>query len=110
MTHAATGFSRYTHGEAVGLGLRASLWLSRRLCGLDALGEARAEALLDGLGLPRRLEAVPAEAVCELTHRDKKAGRDGVGYVLLDALGRPRLDVRVPPELEREVVEWLRQR
>jgi 3-dehydroquinate synthase len=107
---AATGFSRYTHGEAVGLGLRASLWLSRRLCGLDAREEARAGALLDGLGLPRRLEAVPAEAVCELTHRDKKAGRDGVGYVLLDALGRPRLDVRVPAELEREVVEWLLQR
>lgn len=107
---AATGFSHYTHGEAVGLGLRASLWLSRRLCGLDAREEARGQALFDGLGLPRRLEAVPAEAVCDLTRRDKKAGRDGVGYVLLDAPGSPRLDVRVPPELEREVVEWLVQR
>jgi 3-dehydroquinate synthase len=107
---AATGFSRYTHGEAVGLGLRASLWLSRRLCGLDPVEEARAQALLDGLGLPRRLEAVPAETVCELTARDKKAGRDGVGYVLLDAPGRPRLDVRVPAELEREAVEWLVRR
>ena len=27
--------------------------------------------------------------------------------MLLEALGSPRLDVRVPPELEREVVEWL---
>ncbi|MBE3033136.1 MAG: 3-dehydroquinate synthase, partial [Actinobacteria bacterium] len=107
---AAAGFSHYTHGEAVGLGLRASLWLSRRLCGLDAREEARGQALLDGLGLPRRLEAVPAEAVCDLTRRDKKAGRDGVGYVLLDAPGSPRLDVRVPPELEREVVEWLVER
>ena len=107
---AAGAFSRYTHGEAVGLGLRASLWLSRRLCGLDAREEARAQALLDGLGLPQRLETVPAEAVCDLTRRDKKAGGDGVGYVLLAALGRPRLEVRVPPELEREVVEWLLQR
>jgi 3-dehydroquinate synthase len=104
---AATAFSRYTHGEAVGLGLRACLWLSRRLCGLEAHEEARAQALLDGLGLPQRLDAVPAAAVCDLTRRDKKAGHDGVGYVLLDALGSPRLDVRVPPELEREVVEWL---
>jgi 3-dehydroquinate synthetase len=104
---AATAFSRYTHGEAVGLGLRASLWLSGRLCGLDSADEARAGALLDGLGLPRRLDAVPAEAVCALTRRDKKAARDGVGYALLEALGKPRLDVRVPPTLEREVVEWL---
>ena len=107
---AATAFSRYTHGEAVALGLRASLRLSLRLRGLEPLEEVRAQALLDGLGLPQRLDGVPAEAVCELTHRDKKAGRDGVGYVLLDALGSPRLDVRVPPALEREVVEWLLQR
>jgi 3-dehydroquinate synthase len=107
---AATEFSRYTHGEAVGLGLRASLWLSRRLGGLDACDEARGEALLDDLGLPRRIDAASAEAVCELTHRDKKAGRDGVGYVLLDALGDPHVDVRVSLELEREVVEWLVQR
>jgi 3-dehydroquinate synthase len=107
---AATAFSRYTHGEAVGLGLRASLWLSRRLCGLDPLEEARAQALLDGLGLPQRLDGVPAEAVCDLTCRDKKAGRDGVGYVLLHALGSPRCDVRVRLELEREVVEWLTER
>jgi hypothetical protein len=33
-----------------------------------------------------------------------------VGYVLLEGLGSPRLDVRVPTELEREVVEWLLQR
>ncbi|MCX6363778.1 MAG: 3-dehydroquinate synthase [Actinobacteria bacterium] len=107
---AATAFSRYTHGEAVGLGLRAVLWLSRRLCGLDPGEEVRAQAVLDGLGLPRRLEAVPAETVCALTRRDKKAGREGVGYVLLDAPGSPHLNVRVPPELEREVIEWLLQR
>lgn len=107
---AATAFSYYTHGEAVGLGLRASLWLSRRLCGLDPREGERGQALLDGLGLPERLDTVPAETVCDLTRRDKKAGRGGVGYVLLDALGSPHLDVLVPPELEREVVEWLARR
>jgi 3-dehydroquinate synthase len=107
---AATAFSRYTHGEAVGLGLRACLWLSVRLCGLDPREEARGQALLDGLGLPQSLEAVPAAAVCDLTRRDKKAGRDGVGYVLLGALGSPRLGVHVPPEVELEVVEWLLSR
>jgi hypothetical protein len=48
--------------------------------------------------------------VCELIARDKKAGPRGVGYVLLRRLGRPLLGVRVPPELELEVVEWLRRR
>ena len=51
-----------------------------------------------------------AQEVCELVSRDKKAGQDGVGYVLLRRPGFPVLGVRVPPELELEVVEWLRKR
>ena len=104
---AATGFSRFSHGEAVALGLRAALWLSRRLCGLPAAEEARGLALLDGLGLPSKLDGVAADDIAQLTRRDKKAGPQGVGYVLLDALGAPRPDVRVPPELELEVSRWL---
>jgi 3-dehydroquinate synthase len=104
---AATGFSRFSHGEAVALGLRAVLWLSRRLCGLTAAEEVRGLAVLDGLGLPSKLTGVAAVDIVALTRRDKKAGSDGVGYVLLDALGVPRLDVRVPSELELEVSRWL---
>ncbi len=104
---AATGFSRWSHGEAVALGLRAALRLSRELCGLSAEEEAVGQTLLDGLGLPRRLEGVSPDAVCELVARDKKAGPGGVGYVLLESLGTPVIDVRVPPEREREAVQWL---
>ena len=63
--------------------------------------------VLDGLGLPSRVGGVAAEDIATLTRRDKKADREGVGYVLLDALGTPRLDARVPPELEVEVSRWL---
>jgi 3-dehydroquinate synthase len=104
---AATGFSRFSHGEAVALGLRATLWLSRRLGDLSAAEEARGVALLDGLGLPSKLGGVAADDIAALTRLDKKAGRDGVGYVLLDALGVPRPDVAVPAELEVEVSRWL---
>jgi 3-dehydroquinate synthase len=104
---AATGFSRFSHGEAVALGLRAVLWLSRRLCGLSSLDEERGLALLDGLGLPSGLTGTAADDIAALTRRDKKAGREGVRYVLLDALGAPHPDVRVPPELEVEVSRWL---
>ena len=39
---AAGGFGRFTHGEAVALGLRATLWLSERLTGLPAASTSRA--------------------------------------------------------------------
>lgn len=107
---AATSFARYSHGEAVALGLHATLLLSRELRGLDGADEEAGHVLLDDLGLPRRLDGVRPEQVCALTSRDKKATGDGVGYVLLDAVGAPCPGVRVPAELELEVVEWLTQR
>lgn len=104
---AATGFSRYTHGEAVALGLRAALRLSQRLCALPEADAERGWRLLDAAGLPARLEHAAPALVCELTSRDKKAGGDGVEFVLLEALGRPRLGVQVPAALLEEVVTWL---
>jgi 3-dehydroquinate synthase len=107
---AATGFRRWSHGEAVALGLRAALRLSGELCGLPAADERAGQELLDGLGLPARLTGVSAQDVCALVPRDKKAGPDGVGYVLLRRLGSPLIGVRVPATRELEVVEWLRKR
>jgi 3-dehydroquinate synthase len=106
----ATSFARYSHGEAVALGLHAALRLSRELRGLDEAREQAGHDLLDGLGLPRRLGGATPEQVCALTCRDKKAGEEGVGYVLLDAVGEPRPGVRVAAGLELEVVEWLTRR
>jgi 3-dehydroquinate synthase len=107
---AATGFGRFSHGEAVGLGLHAALRLSGELAGLPEKDELAAHELLDGLGLPARLTGVRAQDVCGLIGRDKKAGQDGVQYVLLRRPGFPVIGARVPAELELEVVEWLRKR
>jgi 3-dehydroquinate synthase len=104
---AATGFRRYTHGEAVGLGLRATLWLSERLCGLSGTEVERGLALLDDIGLPLRFRGASPHDVHELTARDKKAGADGVEFVLLETFGRPRLRMQVPAGLLEEVVTWL---
>jgi len=107
---AATAFRRFSHGEAVALGLHAALRISGELAGLPEADEQEAHELLDSLGLPARLTGVRAQDVCDLIVRDKKAGQDGVGYVLLRRPGFPVIGVRVPPELELEVVEWLRKR
>ena len=101
---AATGYARYRHGEAVGLGLLAALRLS------DA-GELRSEveALLEAHGLPTRLDpSVDTDAVMEAIGRDKKATAEGVGFVLLSEPGRPRWGERVDADRVRACVEELR--
>ncbi len=94
---AATSFARYSHGEAVALGsARDPVAVARAAAASTRRQEQAGHDLLDGLGLPRRLDGVRPEQVCALTSRDKKADEDGVGYVLLDAVGAPCAGVRVP--------------
>jgi shikimate kinase/3-dehydroquinate synthase len=78
----ASGYSRYRHGEAVGLGLLATL----RLSGLTEL-RAQVRELLVAHRLPVVLEGVEPDAVLAATARDKKRVGDRVPFVLLKAPG-----------------------
>jgi shikimate kinase/3-dehydroquinate synthase len=101
---AATGYSRYRHGEAVGLGLLAAL----RLSGADGL-RTEVEALLASHGLPVSLDpAVGVDDVVEAIGRDKKRTSEGLGFVLIERPGEPRWGESVDPDRVRTAVEELR--
>jgi shikimate kinase / 3-dehydroquinate synthase len=98
----ATGYARYRHGEAVGLGLLAAL----RLSGLDDLREEVAELLQAG-GLPTRMDA-DVEAVLHATTRDKKrVGEGPVPFVVLHAPGDVRPGAELPQDEVRAAVTEL---
>jgi len=98
---ASTGYRRYRHGEAVGLGLLAAL----RLSGQDEL-RARVRSLLHDHGLPVTLEDAPAERVLEAITRDKKRVGPEVPFVLLSAPGDVTHGSAVPAaDLRAAVVE-----
>jgi shikimate kinase/3-dehydroquinate synthase len=100
---AATGYGRYRHGEAVGLGLLAALRLS------DAQ-DLRAELAdtLESHGLPTALDSgVEIDAVLDAVERDKKRTREGLGFVLLERPGEPRPGQSVDPARVRAAVEEL---
>jgi shikimate kinase/3-dehydroquinate synthase len=100
---AATGYSRYRHGEAVGLGLLAALRLS------DAEGlRNEVEGILASHGLPISLDpSVDVGRVIDAVARDKKASEEGVGFVLLEEPGKPRWGERVDPDRVRAAVAEL---
>jgi 3-dehydroquinate synthase len=83
----STGYARYRHGEAVGLGLLAALRLSDQP---DLRDEV--ETLLRARGLPTTLaDDVDPDAVVMATARDKKRlGASPVPFVLLEAPGDAR--------------------
>jgi shikimate kinase / 3-dehydroquinate synthase len=98
---AASGYSRYRHGEAIGLGLLAALRLS------DAAElRTEVEAILSRHGLPVQLDpAIDPEAVLEALERDKKRTAEGVAFVLLSTPGEPRVEQFLDPAKVRAAVE-----
>jgi shikimate kinase / 3-dehydroquinate synthase len=98
----ATGYARYRHGEAVGLGLLAAL----RLSGQDALREQVRE-LLATRGLPVRLEGVSLEEVLAAVQRDKTRLDAQVPFVLVEGPGRVVHGRTVPDAEVRAALEEL---
>ncbi len=103
---AASGYERYRHGEAVGLGLLAAL----RLSDAPELRE-EVEAILRRHGLPVGLDPeIDVEETLEALERDKKRTAAGVGFVLLSEPGKPRTGELVDPAKVRAAVEELFQK
>jgi shikimate kinase/3-dehydroquinate synthase len=98
----ASGYTRYRHGEAVGLGLLAAL----RLSGRDELRE-QVHRLLLAHGLPVSFSGVPVDAVIEATQRDKKRLGDNVPFVLVRAPGEVEFGCELAPEQVRAAVAEL---
>jgi shikimate kinase / 3-dehydroquinate synthase len=100
---AATGYRRYRHGEAIGLGMLAALRLSEAPELREEVGE-----ILTRHRLPTDLDPeVKTDTVIDALRRDKKRTAAGVGFVLLSAPGAPRVGQLVDPAEVRAAVEEL---
>jgi 3-dehydroquinate synthetase/shikimate kinase len=99
----ATGYARYRHGEAVGLGLLAAL----RLSGADQL-RTEVRDLLASAGLPVVLDGIDLEAVVFNTGKDKKrVGEGPTPFVLCSRPGSTITGAAVPPADLRAAVKEL---
>lgn len=86
-------FSRLTHGEAITLGMIAILrfGVAQGITSSDAA--TRIRELLDRLGLPTNLDDEPLEEALTLLGHDKKRVGLSLRLVVLEELGRARIEV-----------------
>jgi shikimate kinase/3-dehydroquinate synthase len=100
---AATGYERYRHGEAVGLGLLAVLELSGAASVRDEV-----EAILARHGLPTTLDRdADVDRILAAVDRDKKRTDAGVAFVLCPAPGEAVTGQSVDRDSLRGAVERL---
>jgi shikimate kinase / 3-dehydroquinate synthase len=100
---AATGYTRYRHGEAVAIGLLVAL----RLSGREPLREEVAE-LFAARDLPLTFTDASVDEVLALVERDKKRAGGRVPFVLLNAPGDVSPGHEVDPAELRAAVEEAR--
>ncbi len=98
-----TGYQRYTHGEAVAIGMVAAAHLSAQL-GLISTAEAQWVAeLIAATGLPTHTDVDP-EAWLAAMSRDKKAVNGHLRFVVLEGLGRAAVRADVSPAMVRQAL------
>jgi 3-dehydroquinate synthase len=95
---AATGYTRYLHGEAVALGMLVAADLSHRIGLIDATLLERLRNILVRTGLGVETPKIGAERAFELMQMDKKVLAGSVRLVLLDRLGRAIVTANYPKD------------
>jgi len=104
---AAGAFSRWTHGEAVAVGLAFAFRLAARMGRIGPLAVAEVEDAIRSAGLPGRVPASAARRAAALMGYDKKRTAGGLRWVLPRARGASwgvEWDVAAPEDAVAETV------
>ena len=99
-----TQYKKFSHGEAVSMGMSFASRLSVKLGLLSERESLRSTALLQAAGLPVRLPALPIGKMLEVMRKDKKSIGGKLSFVVLERIGKARHDVIVSEELVKEVI------
>ena len=95
------GFSQYSHGEAIAIGLHGALLLSEIVHALDKSVTRRVSNLLQEFSLPIFANEIDAKTTFISLWHDKKAIGGSLHWILLQSLG----DVKIKKDVDTELVK-----
>jgi 3-dehydroquinate synthase len=101
---AGMGYGEWLHGEAVGCGMVMAADLSCRLGLISTDDRDRIHRLIEAAGLPMRGPKLGEDRYLELMRVDKKAEDGDIRFVLIDGLGKARMQ-GAPEALVRAVLQ-----
>ena len=98
-----TAYRRYTHGEAIAMGMNFAAWASQQRCGLSDQALRRLETLLQTAGLPTQWPDFSSARYLKALLQDKKRVSAHLNFVYLNKIG----DAVVLPTPFKEIQSWL---
>ena len=110
MAHAieeATEYSKYTHGEAVAIGMIGAAYISRSLGRIDDATFERLQNLIEKLGMISRAEDCNVEHMLKAIFRDKKTINGKINWVLMDSIGKVSVVNDVPEDIIRSAFNFI---
>jgi 3-dehydroquinate synthase len=102
---AATGYRKFTHGEAIAIGMCAAADLSVDLGHAKPEDLARIERVFRAAGLPTVSRGVPRERVRRALRYDKKFIHGRPRWVVLKRLGKVAVSEAIPERAVLRILE-----
>jgi 3-dehydroquinate synthase len=99
-----TNYSRFTHGEAVAIGMVSAAELSHSMEKCSEEVPKRLKALLTNLGLPVEMPELDSTAVIESLYHDKKTMDHKIKFILVKEIGSIEIEDQMP---ESEILKVL---
>jgi shikimate kinase/3-dehydroquinate synthase len=100
-----TGYTRFRHGEADGIGM---MFAAQMAVGLGMLSQDvldRQRRVLQAYGLPTHADGLDRERLLHAVSLDKKVQGKKVRWVLLESIGRPVLRDDVPDDVIQSALD-----
>jgi 3-dehydroquinate synthase len=100
-----TGYTRFRHGEADGIGMTAAAAMSVRIGMLDPAEAERQRRLLERYGLPTKADGLNRADLMAAIALDKKVQGKSIRWVLLERIGKAVLRDDVSPEVVQAALD-----
>ena len=101
------GYGHFTHGEAVAIGMRMALLLSKKLH--PSLDATRCDALVQRIPLYSSMASLTPELLIEAMYSDKKTQAGKLHFVLLDRVGHAYVEDQAAHAQVHEAIDDILQ-
>ncbi|MFH0918118.1 MAG: 3-dehydroquinate synthase [Candidatus Omnitrophota bacterium] len=101
---AAGAYQGYNHGQAVSLGMIVAVDLSKRLGLIGAQPALRIRSLIKLYALPVRIQGLAMAKIIQAHYHDKKFSGKQNKFVLIGAIGKPRIVRNIKLNLIKEAI------